>query len=114
MATGAEPSMLDVFARRLAEGRRRFDPSALLDGSGGSATFEELVDVIVDADTSSPAPDRESVATTLHHAHRPSLAEGGLLKYERDEGVVSTASRTEPIRPFVGVIRSVGESAVVT
>lgn len=69
--------MLDVFFRRLANSRRRFVLSYLLDNSGGAATFDELVDGVVEAETHSRPPDRGSVAVTLDHNHLAMLAEKG-------------------------------------
>lgn len=104
--TETDPSMLDVFFQSLADSRRRVVLSYLLDDTGGSTTFDELVDGVVEAETHSLPPDRRSVAVTLDHNHLPKLAEKGLIEYDRDRGVVQTTRRTEQIRPYMGVVQS--------
>lgn len=99
--------MLDVFFRSLANSRRRFVLSYLLDDSGESATFEELVDGVVDAETDSPSPDRGSVEITLDHNHLPMLSELGLIEYDRGQGVVTTTGRTSQIEPYLEVVEDV-------
>lgn len=110
MRTRPDHSVLDLFFRSLADSRRRFVLSHLIDDSDGSATFDELADGVVEAETHSPSPDRESVEVTLDHNHLPTLAENGLIEYDRDRGVVTTTSRTEQIQPYLAVVENLEHS----
>lgn len=102
-----DPSLLDAFFRCLADSRRRFVLANLLDHSGGSATVDELTDGLVEVETYSPPPDRQSIETALVHHHLPMLAEKGHVVYDRDRGVVTTTPRTEQIVPYMTAVRSV-------
>ena len=92
-------SGVDRVFRSLAAQRRRCILDSLMDVEAGRASFDELVDYVVEEETPSPAPDREAVATTLHHTHLPKLADEGFIEYERGQGVVTTTSRPAQIRP---------------
>lgn len=96
--------MLDVFYRSLADRRRRFVLSYLVDTDGRSVAFEELVDAAVRAETDSLAPDRRSVAVALHHTHLPMLADRGLVEYDRNRGVVTTTDRTQQVVPYLSMV----------
>lgn len=87
----------------LAERRRRVVLSYLLDSDSGgrSATVEELVDAVVEAESHSPSPDPDTVAITLDRVHLPLLADTGLIEYDRDRGVVMTTSRTTDVEPYL-------------
>lgn len=87
----------------LAERRRRVVLSYLLDSDSGgrSATVEDLVDAVVEAESHSPSPDPDSVAITLDHVHLPLLADTGLIEYDRDRGVVTTTTRTTDVDPYL-------------
>ena len=82
-----DASVLDWLFRALADRRRRAVLAYLLDTEDGAATFDELVDAVVQAETHSPAPEREAVAISLTH-HLTLRAEKGLVEYERGRGVV--------------------------
>ena len=99
-----DSSVLDWLFRTLADGRRRVGLAYLLDTENGAATFDELVDGVVEAETHSPAPDREAVALSLEHQHLPLLEEKGLIEYERDRGVVRTTDRTGQVVPYLDLI----------
>lgn len=114
MRTDVDPSVLDVFFQSLADSRRRLVLSYLLDADGGSATVDELVDGVVEAETHSPSPDRQSVEVTLDHSHLPLLAEKGLIEYDRDQSMVTTTGRTGQIEPYLGVVRDLQEPDVAT
>lgn len=99
-----DASVLDWLFRALSDSRRRFVLAYLLDTENGAATFDELVDAVVEAETHSPAPGRESVAISLDHHHLELLAEKGLIEYERDRGVVQTTDRTLQVEPYFELI----------
>lgn len=106
MRSRPDPSVLDAYFRCLADGRRRFTISHLLDDGSGVVQFDELVDGVLAAENHSPPLDRESVEVALAHDHLPMLAEQGLIEYDRDGGVVTTTSRTEQIRPCLAVVEN--------
>lgn len=102
MSTCDHPEVDGVFSS-LAARRRRLVLDYLLDAEGGRATFDELVDHVIEAETRSPSPDREGVTTTLHHTHLPKLADGGLIRYDSERGSIETAGAiglAEPVLEF--------------
>lgn len=99
-----DASVLDWVFRVLADSRRRFVLAYLIDTEDGTATFDELVDAVVEAETHSPAIDRETVAIPLDHHHLPLLDEKGLIEYERDRGVVQTTDRAGQVETYFELI----------
>lgn len=85
--------------------RRRFILTYLLTAEEGLVTFDELVDYVVEEETSSPSPDRDAVAATLHHQHLPKLAADGLIEYEGDHGSLRTTTKTELAEPYLEFAR---------
>lgn len=102
MSRRLDQSELNSLCRCLADHRRRVVFAYLLDE--GSATRDELVDVLVEADADSPAPGRESVAIALDQVHLPMLADGGFVDYEREEGAVRTTDRTDLVEPYLDAV----------
>lgn len=99
-----DASVLDWLFRALADGRRRIVLAHLLDTEDGGATFDDLVDAVVEAETHSPATELESVAISLDHHHLPLLAEKGLVEYERDRGMVETTDRTGQVESYFELV----------
>lgn len=102
MSTCDHPGVDRVFSS-LAAQRRRLVLDYLLDAEAGRASFDELVDHVVEADTRSPSPDREAIATSLHHTHLPKLADGGLIHYDSERGSIETTGAiglAEPVLEF--------------
>lgn len=99
-----DSSGLDSLFRVLADSRRRVVLAYLLDTEDGAATFDELVEAVVQAETHFPTPERESVAISLDHHHLTRLAETGLVEYERDQGVVRSTDRTEQVEPYFELV----------
>ena len=98
-----DPSMLDVFYRSLADRRRRFVLTYLLDETDGSTCFDALVDRVVRAETASTPPERQPIEVSLDHHHLPMLAEQGLIEYNRPDGNIKTTPRTEQVEPLLQV-----------
>lgn len=94
-------STLNSLFKYSAERRRRIVLSYLLDSDGRSATVEELIDALVEAESHSPSPDPDSVAITLDRIHLPLLADTGLIDYDRDRDVVTMTSRTIDVEPYL-------------
>lgn len=82
----------------------------LVEGRDGTASVEDLIDVVVAAETPSPSPDPDDVALALVHSHLPKLAEFGLLECDRDRGVVTTTGRTSQALPYLATIESVNRN----
>ena len=105
-----DPSVLDVLFQCLAHRRRRAVLSYLVEGSDGTAAVDDLVNVVVAAETHSPSPDRDAVALTLVHTHLPKLAEYGLLEYDHDRARVKTTDRTTQVLPYLATVEQVQRS----
>lgn len=102
MSACDHPEVERVFSSLTAR-RRRVILDYLLEAEGGRATFDELVDHVVEANARSPSPDREAVATSLHHTHLPKLADGGLVHYDSERGSIETTGAiglAEPVLEF--------------
>ena len=104
-----DSSAYDTLFQCLAERRRRVVLTYLLDSGDRSATVDELVDAVIEAESHSPSPDPESVAITLDHVHLPLLADAGLIDYERDQGIVTTG-RTTHVEPYLDGVQNVDRS----
>lgn len=105
MSTCDHPAVDRVFSS-LADQRRRLVLDYLLDAEAGRASFDELVDHVVEAETRSPPPDREAVATTLYHTHLPKLADEGLIDYDRGRGSISATDAIGLAEPVLAFARS--------
>ena len=80
--------MIDAIYRCLADSRRRYVLSYLRDTGDGIASVGDLADHVVEQETHSPAPSRDSVLISLYHTHLPMLAGEGLIAFdERTETV---------------------------
>lgn len=89
----------------LAARRRRLILEYMLTAETERFSLDELVDHVVDEETHSPVPDRETVAASLYHAHVPKLAERGLVEYDAERGIVAPTDRMTQIEPFLNPIR---------
>lgn len=105
MSTCDHPGV-DRVLSSLAAHRRRFILDYLMDTEAGQASFDELVDHVVENETRSPAPDREAVATTLHQTHLPKLADERLVEVYRENGSIKITDRTRLTEPYLGVARN--------
>ena len=84
----------DSVCRCLANERRRTVIASLRDMEAETASLDDLVDHVVEQETNSPAPDRETVAIELYHRHLPMLADHGLVDF--DERTKTVSHRTQP------------------
>lgn len=105
MSACDHPRVDRVFSS-LAAPRRRFILDYLMDVEAGRASFDELVDHVIEEETHSPAPDREAVETALHHTHLPKLADAGFVDVDRENGVVTTTDRTRQTEPYLAFARN--------
>jgi hypothetical protein len=71
---------VDVVFDLLASHERRNLCTSLIESPAAVVTVSELVDLMVDEETS--AADREQLAVDLHHCHLPKLAEAGIVDYD--------------------------------
>lgn len=92
--------------RSLSAHRRRNVLDFLLNAEAEQVAFDALVDHVVEEETSSPPPDREAVASSLHHSHLPKLAEEGLVVYPEAHGSATTTAKTELAEPLLEVARN--------
>lgn len=104
MSTCDLPRFDGVFSS-LAAQRRRCILDYLLDSEAERASFDELVDYVVEEETRSPGPDRQAVATTLHHTHLPKLADEGLVDLDRENGSIATTDDTRLTEPYLEFAR---------
>lgn len=84
----------DEAYRSVADQRRRHVLSYLRDTSTQTAALDDLVDYVVEQETNSPAPDRESVKIDLYHVHLPLLADAGAIDF--DSRTETVCYRTKP------------------
>lgn len=85
----AESSVLDLAYRSVADQHRRYILRYLRDTADEVVQLDELVDHVVQEETNSRTPDRESVRIDLYHVHLPLLADAGVIDFD---------SRTEEVR----------------
>lgn len=107
------PSIPETLKQCLAKRRRRVVLTHLLDSLDQSATVEELVGAVIEAESHAPSPsslDPESVAITLDHVHLPMLVDAGFIEYERDQGIVTTTSRITAVEPYLNGIQSANQA----
>lgn len=84
-----EDPALDSAFRCLADERRRHILGYFRDSDDDTASFDDLVDHVIEREGQSPTPDRERVVIDLYHRHLPILA---------DHGVIDVDDRTESVR----------------
>lgn len=77
-----EDRSVDQVFKLLGNRRRRRIIGYLHETVDNSATFDELVDSVVEDETNSPRPDEHSVAADLHHVHLPMLDDVGIGDYD--------------------------------
>lgn len=85
--------------------RRRVILAALLDAETEPISFDDLVDDVVEGKSTPSDPEREAVATTLHHSHLPKLADEGLITYEAEHGIITTTPRTTAVTPYLQLVQ---------
>lgn len=98
-------SLVDGIFDSLAARRRREVLHYLLNAEAEQASFDTLVDYVVEAETHSPASDRGAVAASLHHQHLPKLADEGLIDYDCEHGSITTTAETELAEPYLNIAR---------
>lgn len=106
---GDSDAVLSVLAGR----RRRQILAHLL--AEGAVAFEDLVTHLIeqesavglDSELESEAPDRGTVAGTLHHVDLPVLSEVGLVDYECTRGPVRPTDRARRYAPVLRAVRRV-------
>jgi hypothetical protein len=80
------PYSFDQTLDLVSDPRRRTLLYQLKDVGSGTVGFDDLVDAVVDRETSIPARDppesREAVRVSLAHAHLPRLADLGIVEYD--------------------------------
>lgn len=81
---------LDASLQLVADRRRRQVIRELRQDPTNSATLDELVDRLFEAEpvAADPATDRERLAIQLYHSHLPKLADHGVVEYDRQRGTV--------------------------
>lgn len=94
----------DSVHRCLANERRR-TVIDYLRTNDGTASLDDLIDHVVEQETNSPAPDRETVTYELYYAHLPILDDRGVIDFDERTGTVRYRSPPEMER----VIDSEGE-----
>lgn len=82
----------DRVFRCLADERRRHILGYFRNSDADTASFDDLVDHVIEREGRSPVPDRENVAIDLYHYQLPMLA---------DHDVIDVDGRTERIR-YIG------------
>lgn len=82
---------LDTYLTLVSDKRRRGVVRRLRDRPDGEATVEDLVDHLYgnESDLSTEeCPHRERISIQLIHNHLPKLADHGVIRYDRERGVV--------------------------
>jgi hypothetical protein len=90
----------DLLLRELVGSPQRRDVVRYLANSGGSATFDGIVDAL------NNGSERRLTAIRLHHVHLPKLAAAGAVDWETDTGVVRLNPKARR------TLDSVGESGL--
>ena len=86
---------LDSACRCLANERRQTVVAAIRDTEDGTASLDDLVDHVVERETDSPAPDRETVAIELYHRHLPMLADHRVVDFDERTETVAYRAQSE-------------------
>lgn len=89
------PYSFDTVLGLISVSRRRTILYHLKERSNGAFTLDELVDRVMERETSIPvrsSPDsREEVKTSIGHTHVPKLADVGIVDYDADSQVIEYA-----------------------
>jgi len=75
-------SYLDAVYRSLANKRRRYILTFLRESEAEVTRLDDLVDYVVQQETHSPSPDRETIRIDLYHVHLPLLADAGVIDFD--------------------------------
>lgn len=75
----------DAVLSALADERRRTVLSVLLDADEGRLDLSEVAERVAEREHSAVEADVTHVETGLYHVHAPTLADAGLVEYDRDE-----------------------------
>lgn len=91
----------------LQNGRRRAALRYLFERAPGETRIQELADNVAawEHDTSVQelaSDDRQRVYISLYQTHLPTLAEHGVVDYDRDRGVVALRPLAGALEPFLG------------
>ncbi|MFB6163619.1 MAG: hypothetical protein ABEJ31_00505 [Haloarculaceae archaeon] len=95
MSPSEQASLLDSLCRCLGDARRRYVLEYLHDSEDGTASFDALVDYVVEREVSAGAPDRQTVAIDLHHVQLPLLVDHGMVGFDAESETVRDRSPTE-------------------
>lgn len=93
----------DELFRLLGHERRRRTIRYLLEDEEGTADVDVLAAALADEGDDGPATgaDRRRVATTLTHAHLPTLEAAGVVDYERDRNRVAATPLVVAFEPYL-------------
>ncbi|MDF9745046.1 DUF7344 domain-containing protein [Natrinema salsiterrestre] len=91
---------LDDVYQSVANQRRRTVLTYLEEASDDAASLDQLVDHVVDQETHSPGPDRESVLIDLYHCQLPMLDEAGVIDFDSQTETVQYRGHREVERLF--------------
>ncbi|WP_419181088.1 DUF7344 domain-containing protein [Haloarcula ordinaria] len=109
--TEGDRSTLDAIYQCLANTRRRDVLRYLQEVDDGIASVGDLADYVVEQETNSPTPSRDSVLTNLYHTHLPMLAGRArrVRRADRDGPVQAPSSvGTDTGRGVISLCRSRG------
>ncbi|MFB6161330.1 MAG: ArsR family transcriptional regulator [Haloferacaceae archaeon] len=87
---------MDQFCEALANVYRRRVLVALLDGPDA--------DVRVPEDVHAGERSTEALRAELYHTHLPHLSTAGLVRWDRETGVVRRGERFEAVEPLLAVL----------
>jgi len=76
------PTPSDDLYRSIATQRRRNVLAYLHESDVTTESLDDVVDAVVEKETHSPGPDRESVRIDLYHRHLPLLDEAGIIDFD--------------------------------
>jgi hypothetical protein len=89
---------LDAVHRCLGDERQRTVIEYLRETEDGTASLDDLADHVVEGETNSPAPDRETVTYELCHVHLPMLTDHGTIDVDEWAETVRYRRRSEADR----------------
>lgn len=74
-----------------------------------SLTLEELIDAVLEYNHQTPPAEasedvRTEIRLSLHHAHLPKLAAGGLITYDSERQLVDPIERSDQVQQTLATI----------
>ena len=114
MATTGQPTrraMTECQIHQLLANERRRAVIERLDASTGTVTVRDLSAWVAAGETGQsppPARVRDSVYTSLHQTHLPTLHEAGVVEYDRDRSRVHVRPAVRQIDRHMDVVNGLG------